>query len=421
MFEIRANLWRAVLGLGLGIFSQATVALTENESKSDVLSALRDVRSKIEQQERRISTIEKRKSDLELKLEKLRTESEKLQSHKAALSKKDADFDGRVRKLEIAVEKGKLALEDQRAELNRRVVAVYKMQRRAGAVDYLITSTSATDLMRRLGYLTRIANADRSKLDKLSEYVSDFEREKLNLEQAKKDRATNLENLLRLEKELGEKTEETAALVSQVKSEEEAGEAALSKMEESASKLESVLAKIMGSEELEKAPPEPAPTPVEVAGIPKTEEPTPVVPFEGSGLEALKGKLSLPVQGGKLVQHFGKQKHEEFSDMLFVKGLEFQVPAGSKVKAVAAGKIALSQVLPGYGNVVILDHGKRHYTLYGRLASSSGQLGQTVKAGDEIAVLGEPDKKGRNFYFELRLQGKPVNPIDYFRDRPPAL
>jgi septal ring factor EnvC (AmiA/AmiB activator) len=124
--------------------------------------------------------------------------------------------------------------------------------------------------------------------------------------------------------------------------------------------------------------------------------------------------LPLPVSG-EIVQKFGRQKHEQFSDMLFIKGIEFAVAIGDKVRTVREGQVVLSQVLPGYGHLVIIDHGGRCYSLYGRLASSLVGVGAKVKQHDVIGVVGQADERGRNFYFELRLKGKPVDPSPYFQ------
>ena len=107
--------------------------------------------------------------------------------------------------------------------------------------------------------------------------------------------------------------------------------------------------------------------------------------------------------------------------MVFVKGLEFNARPGARVSAVAAGKVVLNQVLPGFGNVVIVDHGERYYTLYGRLASGLSRVGDVVKKGEVVGVVGEPDKRNRNFYFELRIKGKPVDPLGFFKDKPTSI
>jgi murein hydrolase activator len=106
--------------------------------------------------------------------------------------------------------------------------------------------------------------------------------------------------------------------------------------------------------------------------------------------------------------------------MIFIKGLEFSGNVGEKVRPVAKGKVVFSQLLPGLGNVVIVDHGKRYYTLYGRLSSVLTQLGDIVGRGDTVGILGEPDRKGRNFYFELRQKGKAMNPQPFFSEKLPV-
>jgi len=104
--------------------------------------------------------------------------------------------------------------------------------------------------------------------------------------------------------------------------------------------------------------------------------------------------------------------------MVFIKGLEFRAKVGERVRAVAPGKVVFSQVMPGFGNVLILDHGMRFYTLYGRLALSHRGVGELINTRDVLAVTGQPDNLGRNFYFELRRHGKAIDPTGYFGEKP---
>ena len=133
------------------------------------------------------------------------------------------------------------------------------------------------------------------------------------------------------------------------------------------------------------------------------------------GLASLKGRMPYPVKG-KLVQGYGKQKHKEFSDVLLVKGVEFQVAGSSAIKAVAPGEVLFSDSLPGYGTVVIVDHGQRYYTLYGKLQDVKVKVGQKVAAKAVIATAApDPiDDAHGNFYFELRHKGVAIDPQPYF-------
>ena len=79
------------------------------------------------------------------------------------------------------------------------------------------------------------------------------------------------------------------------------------------------------------------------------------------------------------------------------------------------GKVMHVGRMPGYGTIIILDHGQRYYSLYGRLGKTLVGKGHVVEKGEIIAQTGEMDAKSRNFYFEIRRNGSPVNPQDYFK------
>lgn len=129
----------------------------------------------------------------------------------------------------------------------------------------------------------------------------------------------------------------------------------------------------------------------------------------GAGLFAAKASLSAPIKG-KVVQHFGKVKLASFKDVLFSKGIEFSATESEKVHAVMGGTVAFAGNLPGYDTVVILDHGARSYSLYGRLGQSLVKKDQVVDQDEVVGTVSFADKQGRNFYFEVRRAGKPVDP-----------
>ena len=127
------------------------------------------------------------------------------------------------------------------------------------------------------------------------------------------------------------------------------------------------------------------------------------------GLFGASGGLAAPVKG-QVVQRFGKVQLASFKDVLFSKGVEFSTKEGGDVHAVLGGKIAYAGNLPGYDTVVIIDHGVRSYSLYGRLGSSLVNKGDIVTKDHVVGVTAAPDKRGRNFYFEVRKNGAPVDP-----------
>jgi septal ring factor EnvC (AmiA/AmiB activator) len=131
--------------------------------------------------------------------------------------------------------------------------------------------------------------------------------------------------------------------------------------------------------------------------------------MDPEGLFGKSVRVSYPVKG-QLLRSFGKAKVTDFSDIIFSKGMEFKTAESSQVKAVLGGRVAFSGSMPGYDTVVIIDHGSRSYSLYGRLGKAFVAKGDLVKRGGSLGVTSAPDTKGRNFYFETRKNGNPVDP-----------
>ncbi len=136
--------------------------------------------------------------------------------------------------------------------------------------------------------------------------------------------------------------------------------------------------------------------------------------FDGSGLDAQKKILSRPVNG-KVVRDFGKPVSQGFKDIVRSRGVEFLAPDGDYIHAIAPGKVIYQGNMPGYGNVVILDHGKRTYSLYGRMGEVFVTKGDEIPASRGIGRVANK-KQGAlgNFYFEIRKNASPVDPRDYF-------
>lgn len=384
---------------------------------------LRKVREQIEREERRLDQLKKNQDDLQKSVDKLAKEADQAATKKQALVATVDQLRDEGDRITRAVGKLQQDIVDRRTGLTRRIVALYKTQRRTAALDYLFSAKSSTDLLKRTRYLSAVAGYDKNYLQGLGKLVDSLSRDEQRLKEIQQKKRESLAQADALERELSKKREEKALLASEERERVKQQERSLDKLRASADKLEKVLASIMGGDQYqvveEQPPPEPGePTETVTTSVSPSNPPVIVAPFGGKGLDGMRGKLLFPVKG-EVIQRFGKQKHDEFADMLFVKGLEVKAPVGAKVSAVAEGKIVLSQVLPGYGNVIIVDHGQRYYTLYGRLASSLRSVGDVVKAGEAVAVLGEADYKGRNFYFELRVKGKASNPIEFFREPPP--
>lgn len=122
----------------------------------------------------------------------------------------------------------------------------------------------------------------------------------------------------------------------------------------------------------------------------------------------LRGRLRLPVRG-ELINRFGTPRSDGGSSW---RGVFIRAASGSEVKAIAAGRVAFADWLRGFGNLVIVDHGDDYLSIYGYNESVLRSVGQSVRAGDIVAAVGNTGgSEESGLYFELRHRGQPMDPL----------
>lgn len=138
----------------------------------------------------------------------------------------------------------------------------------------------------------------------------------------------------------------------------------------------------------------------------------PTVPDKG--FAAQKGRLSFPARG-RIVTGFGRHKHPEFDSFTVSNGLTIGAAQHAEIHAVFDGQVIFSDYFKGYGNMMIIDHGGGYFSLYGHASKLMKKVGATVSRNETIAAVGDVDSSdGAKLYFEIRYQGKPVDPSPWF-------
>lgn len=130
----------------------------------------------------------------------------------------------------------------------------------------------------------------------------------------------------------------------------------------------------------------------------------------------VQGKLLPPVTG-RVEVGFGERRHPRFGTVTMHRGLDYRTQnlPGVAVRAVFWGRVAFVGWLTGYGETVILDHGRGWHTVYAHLENVKAEVGEVVKARQRIADVGlSGSLKGRYLYFEIRHNGQPVDPAPWF-------
>jgi len=124
-------------------------------------------------------------------------------------------------------------------------------------------------------------------------------------------------------------------------------------------------------------------------------------------LQGLRRNLPFPVKG-QVQGRFGAER----PDGGLWRGVVLRAREGAQVNAIAPGRVVYADWLQGFGNILILDHGAQYLSVYAYNQSLLKQVGQIVSAGEAVATVGATGGQVESgLYFEIRHQGKPVNPL----------
>jgi len=124
----------------------------------------------------------------------------------------------------------------------------------------------------------------------------------------------------------------------------------------------------------------------------------------------------------RMASGFGWRIDPVYRTRRFHAGMDFTAPIGTDIFATGNGSVVSAGWKQGYGNCVEINHGYGYLTLYGHMSSIKVRVGQKVKRGDVIGLVGSTGKStGPHLHYEVHLRGQIMNPQNYyFLDLSPA-
>jgi len=145
---------------------------------------------------------------------------------------------------------------------------------------------------------------------------------------------------------------------------------------------------------------------------------TPRAAADGSALpiRPFRGDLEWPVTG-RMLTRFGR-RGPSVERAPAETGVQFTAEEGSPVRAVHDGTVAFAGPFTGYGNLVIVDHGGQTFSLYGQLAAPQVERGARIDRGNIVGTAGRILAGIPGMYFEMRVDGKPVDPLEWLKKTP---
>ncbi len=295
----------------------------------------------------------------------------------------------------------------KRLEIERRLSSLYKAGE-IGAVRMFFSAESFPQLAENVRYMRSILENDKrifveynQKIDQLKILKTDLEREAAKKERIK----TSIEEK---KKEIEAEKIRKAAYLGKVRQDRKSYESSLKELQANASRLQAMITRLEALSRRKQTTRQEKP-----GSRQKPLEELPPVPDRG--FSSQKGRMSYPVRG-EVIESYGKHKHPEFNSFTFSKGVSIAAASGTEIKSIYDGTVIFSDYFKGFGNMMVVDHGGGYFSLYAHASRLSKKVGAEVKRHETLGAVGDVDSsKGSILYFEIRHQGKPVDPAGWVR------
>jgi septal ring factor EnvC (AmiA/AmiB activator) len=353
---------------------------------------LEGITKKIEKERQGINQVRKREGSALQALGKIEKDLEKKTGDLKVANAKFASILSEMRQKEIEAQRLRLSLDRRRELLAKRAEALYRWHRGGGPSVFLDDDVPLAVLLQRKHYLEATVFFDRELVQKLSDEATYQENIRRDLAEKRDELDKQKHTLASIQGSVRKDAEKKRQLLASLRQEKDARLRTLKELEQAALRLQKMIDE-MSRRAVVKAPEFPA----------------------GQGFEGMKGKLEWPVRG-QVSSAFGKSKHPEFSAEVFRKGIDIEAPIGEEIRAVEKGRVVFAERFSGYGKMVIIDHGGRYFSVYAHLSEILTKIGDGVKRGETLGRVGDSESlAGSRLYFEMRKDGKSIDPLPWFR------
>lgn len=322
-------------------------------------------------------------SDLEEELELVNQLVKKMKKQEQARTKQIS-----LRNLDLL--EAQIILKQKRTFLAQRLNQVYRYGR-LYQTGLLLAAESPVDFFKRYYFLEKLTQRDRELIAQVLDYIA-------QVEKVKKELLANLDELnelkrdkIREEQNRQKIRKQKERLLKNIRLDKKSIEEEIAQLEESSLKIQKIIESL--------------------------EEKRAKISFdlpEGVFLSR-KGKLPWPASGN-ILSTFGEQIDPKTKTVTFNTGIKIAAQLGAPVQAVCDGLVIYNSWLRGYGRFIILQHDSGFYTLYAHLGEVLVENGTLVRAGDQIALVGDSGSLlGPALHFEIRQSKQQLDPLEWLK------
>ena len=287
----------------------------------------------------------------------------------------------KIKNLNNTIKKNKNQVNLQKIAVANRLRMIYK-EGNMFPVKLLFSADDFTDILRRMKYLEKIAAYDTVMFHKYDKQINILNSKKKDLLIAN-NKILSFENKVKVKKsEIIKERRNKAQFLARLKKDKQSNEQLKDELVKSSNKLNQLIHRLEGK----------------------------IIEGEGLDIVDKRGRLIPPVKG-RFLNLFGRVKDNNYNTHIVYNGVNIASKKGTPVRSVFNGKVLYTGTLEGYGNIIIIGHGKEYHSLYGHLDDIITSLGKSVLPGQIIGRSGDTGSIiGESLYFEIRYKGLPIEP-----------
>lgn len=349
-----------------------TAYASEEEKLQKIQEQLKAEKEKLEK-----TKAKERETMLRLARTRQELESTKKNLHK---TQKELNYNqNQISSLAVEIDQTQKTIRKKSSTLSEKIQEIYKGNH-INFLEILFSSTSMSDFLTRSYYFGKVLEKDARIINEIVGDYRAFQRKKGSLEQTVGKIKEQVSDIKKDKEIISQKEQAEQHLYSLLKTRREEYEKHVRDLEKSSQELEAFIQKQQAQGQ---------------------------VRASGSGvfLWPLKGRLT---------SSFGWRRHPLWGRRDFHTGQDIAAPYGSPILAADSGEIIFAGWKTGYGKCIIISHGNKHSTVYAHLSRLYVQAGDIIAKGKTIGLVGSTGwSTGPHLHFEIRVNGKPVNPMEY--------
>ena len=379
------------------------------QQKSQLPPSAQQAAERLRREQEELEKLRNERLELEARMKRLQTNARDVAQERANLERQAVATGRVVRSLDQqlgslmseveTVNAGLVRSQDElrikRATLRHRVQEIYK-RGPLYSLEALLSAESFAALVARYKYLSLIARRDRSLVERVETLTGQIQAQRFllvrlqgDMESNRRQKADEEQRLRRLELQRGRS-------LAQIEEQQRRAQERLRQVERDEQRLAGVIAALEESRR-------------------RAERRGTTAPSRSTVTTADLGRLDWPVEG-EIIYRFGRVVNPNNTKVIW-NGIGIGAPAGTPVKAVAAGEVVVAEPQGTYGLTVLVHHGGGSYAMYASLRELRVQKGARIEKGAIVGTVGQsdPDMPPR-LHFEMRPnQGRAVDPLDWLR------